>query len=128
MANVIDGLHLVVDGTVRDPIVFSEHHLRELFIALVRALDMEIIDGPRFRKIPVEKSKLDGDGFQDEGGISAYAMISTSHISIHCWPLRSIFMLDVFSCKRFDENDAMHIINKMLGTRSFLSTTVLRRP
>jgi S-adenosylmethionine decarboxylase len=128
MANVIDGLHLVVDGTVRDEIVFSEHHLRELFSALARTLDMEIIDGPRFKRIPVDRSKLDGDRFRDEGGLSAYAMISTSHISVHCWPLRRMFMMDVFSCKTFDDEKALGIVKEMLGALTHSGMTIPRRP
>jgi S-adenosylmethionine decarboxylase len=128
MANVINGLHLVVDGTVQDPIVFSEHHLRELFLAMARTLDMRIIDGPRFKEIPVDPAKMDGEGFRDEGGISAYAMISTSHMSIHCWPLRGVFMLDVFSCKPFDDEKALALLKKMLGVRTHSGATIPRRP
>lgn len=113
---------------MRDEIVFTEHHLRELFSSLARALDMEVIDGPRFKRIPVDKSKLNSQGFLDEGGISAYAMISTSHISIHCWPLRRTFMMDVFSCKQFDDEKALGILKEMLGIRTHSGMTIPRRP
>jgi S-adenosylmethionine decarboxylase len=114
MANKIHGLHLLVDGEVQDPVVFSEHNLNELIIQLADALKMTIIMGPLFQKVEIDPSKLSGDVFQDEGGISGYCMISTSHISIHVWPLRRVFLLDVFSCKEFDRDLAASIIKAKL--------------
>jgi len=46
-------------------------------------------------------SKLNRTAFEDEGGISVLALISTSHIALHGWPNRRRFMLDVVSCKPF---------------------------
>ena len=126
--NVIDGLHLIVDGNVNDPSCFTETHLKQMLEELVQTLDMQLILGPVFRDVELDPSKLTGDKFQDEGGISGYAMISTSHMSIHCWPLRRTFMADIFSCKMFDHEKAMAVVSKYLNPCGLTTRAIVRRP
>lgn len=40
--------------------------------------------------------------FIDTGGITGFVPISTSHCSIHTWPLENEAVLDVYSCKGFE--------------------------
>jgi S-adenosylmethionine decarboxylase len=128
MANEIDGLHLVVDGLVESPKkVFSEKNLRALLLQLVKDLKMQLIFGPVFHEVEIEPSRLTGDVFQDEGGISGFCMIGTSHISIHVWPLRKHFSMDVFSCKQFDRELARETIEKMLDPTQASYVAVQRR-
>jgi len=97
------GWHLLFDAFV-DP----EHaerlddaeFLERLFRDLVEVLDMEILGEPAFKKIPCDPSRLDTE--HDEGGVTGTVIVTTSHLSIHTWPLRKRFCLDVFSCKQFD--------------------------
>lgn len=127
MANRIDGLHLVVDGTVEDPArVFVEANLHALLLRLVSDLKMQLIYGPKFLNVEIDESKLTGDEFQDEGGVSGFCMIGTSHISIHVWPLRKHFSLDVFSCKRFDQDEAVKTIMEFLRPKAASFRTMLR--
>ncbi len=126
--NIIDGLHLIVDGNVEDPTVFSEENLGLLFSELVSSLEMKLIHGPIFRAVELDPAKLSGDKFQDEGGISAYAMISTSHISIHCWPLRRTFMADIFSCRIFSHDVALRVVEDRLHPCGMNMRVVVRRP
>jgi S-adenosylmethionine/arginine decarboxylase-like enzyme len=126
--NIIDGLHLIVDGNVKDSALFEQENLHSMFRELVVALKMELIYGPIFRQVALDASKLTGDKFQDEGGISAYAMISTSHIGIHCWPLRRTFMADIFSCRTFDHAAAMEILNQRLSPTDLTVRAIVRRP
>lgn len=51
--------------------------------------------------IKEDLSKLHKEVFEDEGGVSVVALISTSHIALHGWPNRRRFMLDVVSCRSF---------------------------
>jgi S-adenosylmethionine decarboxylase len=130
MANVIDGLHLIADGSVPAPRVkeaFSRKGLITLMLDLVKVLDMQLIWGPKFKSVKIEPKRLTGDVFQDEGGISGVCMIGTSHISIHVWPLRRHFSMDVFSCKTFDEAKAKETIEKHFGAETVAWTTVRRR-
>lgn len=130
MANLIDGLHLIADGSVPEPRVkeaFSRKGLITLMLDLVKVLDMQLIWGPKFKSVKIEPERLTGDVFQDEGGISGVCMIGTSHISIHVWPLRKHFSMDVFSCKTFDEEKAKATIERHFGPNTVAWTTVKRR-
>jgi S-adenosylmethionine/arginine decarboxylase-like enzyme len=126
--NIIDGLHLIVDGNVSDPALFSEENLDAMFKELVAELRMDLIYGPIFKQVEVDPAKLTGDKFRDEGGVSAYAMISTSHISMHCWPLRRTFMGDIFSCTTFSHELAMNVIESHLKPSGLKTRMLVRRP
>ena len=126
--NVINGLHLIVDGLVESPkSVFTQENLRSLLLHLVSDLEMQLIFGPIFHEVEIEESKLTGDVFQDEGGVSGFCMIGTSHISIHVWPLRQHFSMDIFSCKQFDGGKARTTIEKFLDPKHATFTAVRRR-
>ena len=128
MANKIDGLHLIADGRVKNPRrVFTRKNLQALLLKLVDDLNMQLIWGPKFKKVDLDPEKLTGDVFQDEGGISGFCMIGTSHISIHVWPLRQHFSMDVFSCKDFDEAKARATIVEFLGPEGVSFTAIKRR-
>lgn len=130
MANVIDGLHLIADGQVperRIEAAFSKVGLTTLMLDLVKVLDMQLIFGPLFKKVKLEPKKLTGDVFQDEGGISGICMIGTSHISVHVWPLRRHFSMDVFSCKSFDEAKAKATLEKHFQPENVAYTAVKRK-
>jgi S-adenosylmethionine decarboxylase len=128
MANEIDGLHLIVDGLVESPkSAFTKKNLRNLLLRLVQDLKMQLIFGPIFHDVEIDESKLTGDVFQDEGGISGFCMIGTSHISIHVWPLRKHFSMDIFSCKQFDGGRARMTVEKYLDPKHATFTAVRRR-
>jgi S-adenosylmethionine decarboxylase len=109
------GLHVILDGYVKDPSVFNGPALKNAFEKLAEALEMKIIMGPDFLEVELDPTKLQSETFQDEGGITGMCVISTSHMSIHCWPIRKCFSMDVFSCKDFDADKAKNIIWDLLG-------------
>jgi S-adenosylmethionine decarboxylase len=121
------GTHLIIDGYVRDASVFEATRLESMFRRLVSALDMQILSGPTFVEVPLDESKLGGGTFQDEGGITGSCIISTSHIAIHCWPLRHFFSMDVFSCKDFNTTRALSIIHEALDLSANVNITNLNR-
>jgi len=112
------GRHLIIDGYVKDAGVFTAEKLAKLFTDLAVALDMKIIQGPTFLEVELDPSKLTSDVFQDEGGVTGFAVISTSHMALHAWPLRKFFSMCVFSCKEFDTGRAMTVIHESLGLAS----------
>jgi S-adenosylmethionine/arginine decarboxylase-like enzyme len=124
------GLHIVMDARVADPSVFTSTRLMDLFGKVVRALDMKPLDKVQVYEVPVdpiilERCRRTGI-FEDEGGISTIQVISTSHLSLHAWPLQKFFSLDAFSCKDFKAELALSIIRESLGVTSE-STLVIRR-
>lgn len=124
------GLHLVVDGFVADSSVFTRERIENLFAQIIAALDMKALDKPQVYEVPVdpevlERVKRTGQ-FEDEGGITAIVVISTSHLAIHCWPLQKFFSLDAFSCKDFNADLAFAIIRESLGVEK-ANTSILQR-
>jgi group I intron endonuclease len=121
MTRIIEsaGVHVVIDAFVKDARVFAKEHLHKLFVDLVSALDMEVLVGPDFIEVPVDPQVLaDAEktgSFADDGGITGVCVISKSHIAIHCWPLRSFFSMDVFSCGDFDPEVALGLIRTSMG-------------
>jgi S-adenosylmethionine/arginine decarboxylase-like enzyme len=116
----ISGTHLIIDAYVNDSSKLSEQNMRDSFDTIVSELGMQYIDplqGALSFSVPLEGSKLNTE--DDEGGITVYAPITTSHLSAHAWPLRRAVMLDVFSCKHFDIEVALHCISKLFGFKSY---------
>ena len=124
------GLHIVMDARVADPSVFTPERLTSLFHKVVEALDMKPLDRVQVYEVPcdpaiLERVKRTGK-FEDEGGISTIQVISTSHLSLHAWPLQKFFSLDSFSCKDFNHDLALSIIRETLGVTAE-KTTIIRR-
>ncbi len=129
MANVINGLHFILDAKAKEPFkVFTKDNIENMFLQLSKDLEMTIINGPITLEVPVEPEKLTGDSFQDDGGITSFCIISTSHMSLHCWPQRSVIMLDLSSCKGFDKMKAFATINSFMPLEKFEVHSLYRNP
>jgi S-adenosylmethionine/arginine decarboxylase-like enzyme len=46
--------------------------------------------------------------------VTGVCVLSTSHCSIHTWPLRPFFVLDVYSCRDFDASKVeQHLFERL---------------
>jgi S-adenosylmethionine decarboxylase len=108
MANLAPSAkHLKVLGK-GDPIRLGDIGIvRQFLIDLVHRVGMQPLGDPMIHDVPTEIAKLGREPFEDEGGISALACLSTSHVAIHTWPLRSEFHLDLYSCRPYDTKEVM---------------------
>lgn len=125
------GVHITIDGFVEDPsVVLTREAFEDLFIKLAATLDMTILTGPYFVEVPVDPEILrqsqETGKFHDEGGLTAFCIISTSHISVHTWPLQGFLSLDLFSCGEYEPQTAIDLIVKTLDITS-ASINVIRR-
>jgi S-adenosylmethionine decarboxylase len=120
----ISGKHLLMDGFVHDASKLEPAHVMKLFDILVSALGMKYLLRPIAMRVEPNATKVNSD--EDDGGWSVMAMITTSHLSIHCWPLRRAFMLDIFSCRDFDATKARILVFEWLGVDKAASHTVDR--
>lgn len=92
----------------------DENFLRLFVLELIDLIGMQPLGDALLVNVPLEINKLGREPFEDEGGISCLSCLSTSHISIHTWPLRKEFHLDIYSCREFDQNIVCtYIIEKM---------------
>ncbi len=63
----------------------------------------------------------------DNGGVSAIVIIAESHIAIHTFPGNDGFMsLDMFSCKEFNIEKIISIINKEFKPKMIEKNLVMR--
>lgn len=100
-------------------------HLSTIVQGIAAAAGMTIINITT-SNIREDLEKLGSDVFEDEGGISVLALISTSHISLHVWPNREAFMLDVVSCREFDAEALHQIVVDWLDVREVKYHAVFR--
>lgn len=96
------GKHIKVVGYA-NPDRLGAAFLVEAFLSnVVHALGMRMLGSPQIHDVAIDIQKLSVEPFEDEGGITGVAVLSTSHVSIHTWPLRKFFVLDVYSCRDFE--------------------------
>jgi len=113
----LHGWHLLFDGYTHKAESLGAERIQALFDNLVKTLKMRYLGEPTCRRVELDPGKLNTD--EDEGGYSYIAPITTSHIAIHCWPLRKAFMLDIFSCKKYDMDKAVRAICIGLDVRKY---------
>jgi S-adenosylmethionine/arginine decarboxylase-like enzyme len=104
-----------VDGRVIDgaPLA-SPTELLELVYEVARIAKMEILH-VMVADVKQDVKKLGREVFADEGGLSVLALISTSHIALHAWPLRRRVMFDMVSCRAFDPGAVREVVVQRLG-------------
>lgn len=70
--------------------------------------------------------KYDGGAVKEDWGISGIVLIAESHISLHTFPEKEFFTLDIFSCKEFHVRGAVNIALDILQPIHFDETLVMR--
>lgn len=92
--------HIVVDAFDCDSELLSNAEaIKDLLIKLADLAEMHILKGP-----------VVAEGISENPGITAFAIIDFSHISIHTFTSSNEFCLDLFSCKRFNYNKVTRYI------------------
>ncbi len=104
------GPHLMVDGYNGDyEILSSVEAITNFLDELPKEIEMTKI-------MPPYVFKYDGGDKPEDWGISGFVIIAESHISIHTFPEKEYFSLDIFSCKDFDIDKAIEIIKNYFKT------------
>lgn len=60
-------------------------------------------------------------------GISAFAVISTSHFSIHTWPEHGYAAVDIFSCRGGLTEEISSILSDLLKSKEVRAQIITRR-
>lgn len=82
-------------------------HINDLLNKLVYALKLNPICPPQL--IPYYYGKV-----KEDIGISAFILLEGGHITIHTFPLRECYFVDIFQDSDFDENVAKEFLKKEL--------------
>lgn len=96
--------HLLINSTFNNSPFTSEEFTCDWIREIVRKIDMEILLEPKAVRC----------NEKDNEGISAFCLITTSHICLHSWEKSTpnLVQLDVYSCKEFDRNIILDEIDK----------------
>ncbi len=104
------GPHLMVDGYQANyDVLASVEAITNFLEELPKEIEMTKI-------MPPYVFKYDGGDKPEDWGISGFVIIAESHISIHTFPEKEYFSLDIFSCKDFDIERAIKIIKEYFNT------------
>jgi S-adenosylmethionine decarboxylase len=95
-----------------------------MLVDLVDVLGMRLLGEPHMYEVKAEIEKLGKEPFEDEGGVTGVCVLSTSHCSIHTWPLRPFFVMDVYSCRDFDTAEVERFLATRLGAYDLQVTDV----
>jgi S-adenosylmethionine/arginine decarboxylase-like enzyme len=118
------GRHVKVLGRGASSLLGSAKSVEAMLRELVDLLGMRLLGAPHLYEVETEIAKLGVEPFEDEGGVTGICVLSTSHCSIHTWPLRPFFVMDVYSCRDFDPALVEQHLAKSLGAYDVQVTDV----
>ena len=95
--------HLIIRAEAVKPPT-DEEQLKEWMTEFVESINMKIFMGPYVKYCDMPGNK----------GITAVAVIETSHIAMHIWdePAPALMQFDVYSCANFDVEKICEKIKK----------------
>jgi S-adenosylmethionine decarboxylase len=118
------GRHIKVLGRGSPALMGDANTVKAMLQELVEVLGMRLLDKPHMYEVECEIEKLGVEPFEDEGGVTGVCVLSTSHCSIHTWPLRPFFVMDVYSCRDFDTRRVETHLAEKLGAYHLQVTDV----
>ena len=118
------GRHIKVLGRGSASRMGNAKVVESMLVDLIDVLGMRMLDNAHMYEVETEIAKLGVEPFEDEGGVTGVCVLSTSHCSIHTWPLRPFFVMDVYSCRDFDAADVERFLSERLGAYDLQVTDV----
>lgn len=118
------GRHIKVLGRGTPSRMGDAKTVENMLVDLIDVLGMRILDKAHMYEVETEIAKLGVEPFEDEGGVTGVCVLSTSHCSIHTWPLRPFFVMDVYSCRDFDAAAVEKLLTERLGAYDIQVTDV----
>ena len=96
MEKVLVHKHLLIRAEVKKPLQNRNRTIKFLR-RMIKAINMKAMYGPT-----ASYCKMPGNR-----GVTAFAIIETSHIAMHIWdePKPALLQMDVYSCGEFDHTD-----------------------
>lgn len=110
------GFHLLIDCSKMNDRIDNEEDVREFFDELIKKLKMKKLTDFFYVKVDDE----------DGRGLSAFQMITTSHISMHFDDAERSGYLDIFSCKNFEPKAVIEMIEKYFEPEHIATQFIFR--
>jgi len=100
--------HLIIKADIEKPLV-SRNRAIKFLRRLIKKIKMKPMYGPT-----ASYCKMTGNR-----GVTAFAIIETSHIAMHIWdePNPALIQLDVYTCSEMDPKDVIPSLNELNPTR-----------
>lgn len=111
------GLHLLIDCRKLNNKINDEKDIKNFFSELIDALDMKPLTEFFCKKV---------DDKEEGRGISAFQMITTSHISMHFDDAGNNGFLDIFSCKKFEPRTVLKMVKEHFQPKQMMVQFVYR--
>lgn len=118
--------HLIVDAFDCNKRKLGDVNLiRHLLTALPSKIDMELI--PSSNGSYIAPSIINYEHKDPmESGITGFALIVTSHISIHTYKNKGKFFFDVFSCKPFNPDIVITFLRTLFDAKEIRTQKLVR--
>ncbi|MBI2577832.1 MAG: S-adenosylmethionine decarboxylase [Candidatus Wildermuthbacteria bacterium] len=98
--------HIIFDAIgVDQSLLQSEEFIFSLLLEIPKKIDMKILSGPHLVR----------DYDTGHEGLSGFAIIDFSHVSIHTFADSQEAYIDIFSCRPFDEKAIRNYLFEKLG-------------
>jgi S-adenosylmethionine decarboxylase len=111
------GNHLIFDGSAEADLNNLDF-IKQFILDLVDVVDMHPISEPFVMYHKAEKD--------EESGVTGVIILAESSITIHTYPSRKWFSLDLYSCNEFELDKTKQFIRDRLKVTDY-STKTLRR-
>tara|TARA_B100001248_G_C27397202_1_gene466441 strand:+ start:1852 stop:2232 length:381 start_codon:yes stop_codon:yes gene_type:complete len=100
--------HLIIKADIEKPLV-SKNRAIKFLRRLIKTIKMKPMYGPT-----ASYCKMTGNR-----GVTAFAIIETSHIAMHIWdePNPALIQLDVYTCSEMNPEDVLPLLNELNPTR-----------
>jgi S-adenosylmethionine/arginine decarboxylase-like enzyme len=124
---MVEGRHIKIVGVGGESSVEPMGDVKtieRLLYAVVDLVGMRPLAPAQVHDVPVEILKLGAIPFEDEGGVTGVLILSTSHCTIHTWPLRKKFVFDLYSCRDFDPMPVVEMVTTALKAKAYTYTDV----
>ena len=112
-------MHLAIDGRDGDPALLGSADVARGFLkTLPDRIGMTLVAPPQVHEYR--------GGKPSDWGVSGFALIAESHITVHTFPERRYANIDVFSCKPFDVDSTIDAAAETFGLERVQSRVLER--
>lgn len=106
------GIHLIIDMWGASKLDDIEH-VKSTIIKVVRQCEATLLN-------------LQMHYFASNGGISGFAILAESHLSLHSWPEKKYLACDIFMCGNANPRKAIPVLKKAFKPTDIILTEQIR--